>query len=303
MKKIFLLLFFLIFNISFGQKSAHIDSIKAHLTYITKTKSYRNYANIAQLNKTALYIKSNFEKATQEVAFQEFKVDGNVYKNVIASFGIKNKTRIIIGAHYDVCGNQEGADDNASGIVGLLELARLLKTKKLKYRIDLVAYTLEEPPYFRTEKMGSYIHAKSLLDNNVNVYGMVSLEMIGYFTNAHNSQQYPDPRLGAVYGNQGNFITLVNQNNKKKFASDFGNVFLKTTAIKTVVFDSPPSQPAVDFSDHLNYWNLGFSALMITDTAFLRNKNYHTKADTLETLDLPSMKKVIDGVFKTLIKL
>ncbi|NTW32841.1 MAG: M28 family peptidase [Bacteroidetes bacterium] len=132
----------------------------------------------------------------------------------MCSFGTDNKKRIIIGAHDDVCDQQEGADDNASGVIGLLELSRLLKGQKLNYRIDLVAYSLEEPPYFKTEYMGSYIHAKSLVESKADVYGMVSLEMIGYFKDEKKSQSYPIKPLSILYGNKGNFITLVKKNSE-----------------------------------------------------------------------------------------
>lgn len=155
-------------------------SINSHLKNITKTPAYRNHQNIVQLNIIADYIKSNFLKYSDSVSFQEYEVDGKIYKNVICSFGAENKSRIIVGAHYDVCGDQEGADDNASGVVALLELAQQLSKQKLNKRIDLVAYTLEEPPYFRTEYMGSYIHAKYLSDHKIEVFGMLSIEMIGF---------------------------------------------------------------------------------------------------------------------------
>jgi acetylornithine deacetylase/succinyl-diaminopimelate desuccinylase-like protein len=128
--------------------------LKSHLTAITKTENFRTYQNTDQLNQTAGYIKTVFSQYSDSVYFQEFSVNGQVYKNVICSFGTENKKRIIVGAHYDVCDNQEGADDNASGVVGLLELSRLLKGQKLNQRVDLVAYTLEEPPFFRNRIYG-----------------------------------------------------------------------------------------------------------------------------------------------------
>ncbi len=222
---------------------------------------------------------------------------------MICSFGTENTKRIIVGAHYDVCGNQQGADDNASGVVGLLELSRLLKGKKLNYRIDLVAYTLEEPPYFRSEYMGSYIHAKSLITSGADVYGMVSLEMIGYFKNEKHTQSYPIGLLSLFYGNKGNYITVVKKFGAGKFTRKFYRKYKSTKSIKTKKFAGPAVLPGVDFSDHLNYWKFGFSALMITDTSFYRNKNYHQPTDTLETLDIYKMAKVIDGVFNTLIAL
>ncbi|MDQ3190078.1 MAG: M28 family peptidase [Bacteroidota bacterium] len=288
---------------SFATTNSDTTIIKSHLEAITKTENFRTYKNIDQLNKTADYIKTVFIEYTDSVFMQEYNVNGMTYKNVICSFGTENLKRIIVGAHYDVCDNQEGADDNASGVVGLLELARLLKDQKLNYRIDLVAYTLEEPPFFRTEYMGSYIHAKSLYDNKIDVYGMVSLEMIGYFKDEKKSQSYPIGLLSLIYGNKGNYITLVKKIGAGQFTRKFCRTYLSTKAIRTKKFSGPPALPGIDFSDHLNYWKFGFSALMITDTAFFRNKNYHKTTDTMETLDFKRMSKVIDGVFHTLASL
>lgn len=243
--------------------------IKLHLETITKTQNSRNHTNLDQLNASAAYIHWVFSQYSDSVPFQEFLVDGKVYKNVICSFGTENKKRIIVGAHYDVCGNQEGADDNASGVVGLLELARLLKEKQLSQRIDLVAYTLEEPPYFRTEFMGSYIHAQSLKECKAEVYGMISLEMIGFFKDEKHTQNYPLGFLSLFYGNKGNYITLVKKFGAGSFTRKFCRKYKATKSIKTKKFTGPEALAGIDFSDHLNYWKFGFSALMLTDTSFL----------------------------------
>lgn len=298
----FLCCFLLLFSYA-SVASTDTVAIKHHLKSITKTPSYRNHQNIAQLNTIANYIKTDFLKYSDSVSFQEYEVDGKIYKNVICSFGTENKQRIIIGAHYDVCGNQEGADDNASGVVGLLELARQLKDQKLNKRIDLVAYTLEEPPYFRTEYMGSYVHAKYLSDHKIDIFGMLSIEMIGYFKDEKKSQSYPLGILSWFYGNKGDYITLVNKFGKGKFARQFTRNFKKAETIKTKKFTGPKVLPGIDFSDHLNYWNFGYSAMMITDTSFYRNKNYHQKTDTMETLDISRMAKVIDGICLALLSL
>jgi hypothetical protein len=282
-----------------GQNSQH--EIKSHLQAITQTEGFRNHANLEALNSVAEYIKSTFLLYADSVWFQEYDVNGVQYKNVICSFGMKHDERIIVGAHYDVCGNQEGADDNASGVVGLLELSRMLKGKAVSKRIDLVAYTLEEPPYFRTEYMGSYIHAKSLADQKATVAGMISLEMISFFKDETKSQQYPVGILSLFYGNKGNYITLVKKFGAGKFVRQFSRRFKGTKFIRTKKFTGPPSLPGIDFSDHLNYWHFGFGALMITDTSFYRNKNYHQSTDTVETLDTVRMGKVIDAVFNTLL--
>jgi hypothetical protein len=295
-----ILFFVLILSITtFAQSDTTL--IQSHLKNITKQMGFRNYENLYLLNETAEYIQKDFLKYSDSVSFQKYKVGREEYKNVIASFGTENKKRIIIGAHYDVCGNQEGADDNASGTVGLLELARMLKGKKLNYRIDLVAYTLEEPPYFRTEYMGSYIHAKYLADNKIDVFGMVSLEMIGFFKDDKNTQEYPLNILKLIYGNKGNYITLVKKFGSGKFSRKFSRQFKRSKKIRTKKFVGPKVLPGIDFSDHLNYWKFNFSALMLTDTAFYRNKNYHEKGDKMETLDINRMAKVIDGVLESVL--
>jgi hypothetical protein len=278
--------------------------VKKHLVALTQTAQFRNHKNIDQLNTVADYIHQTFSTYADSTAFQEYTVNGQVYKNVICSFGTGNSKRIIIGAHYDVCGDQQGADDNATGVTALLELARMLQNQKLKYRVDLVAYTLEEPPYFRTENMGSYVHTKYLKDNNINVYGMASVEMIGYFKDEKGSQDFPIGALSWIYGDKGDFITLVKKfSGAGPFVGNFIDRFKGSNQIKAETFPAPKFVVGVDYSDHLNYWEFDFPALMITDTSFFRNKNYHKTTDTLETLDTKRMTKVIDAIFLSIIHL
>jgi hypothetical protein len=297
--------FFKLFVVLFicSQVRAQADSVrlKELMTVLTKTNVARNYRNLDQLNATADYIYYQFSQFADTVYYQEFKVKGITYKNVIAGFGIEKKDRIIIGAHYDVCGNQEGADDNASGVSGLIELARLLKDSSATKRIDLVAYTLEEPPFFATEYMGSYVHAKSLSEDSVTVFGMISLEMIGYFDSAKKSQKYPLRFLSWFYGNKGNYITVVNKFGRGNFARSFTKRMKKNGAIDTKNFQGPQHLTGIDFSDHRSYWKFGYSAVMITDTAFYRNKNYHQTSDTMGTLDYTRMKEVVDEIYTSLL--
>jgi len=303
MKKInFLFLVLLTYNSLLGQQSDTIK-IKKHLTAITKTEEARNFRNIETLNFVADYIFKEFNKSADSTYYQTYDVSGIEYKNVVCVFGNENEKTIVIGAHYDVCGDQEGADDNASGVVGLLELTRLLKGKKLNYRLEIVAYTLEEPPYFRSKNMGSYIHAKSIVDNKTNIYGMLCLEMIGYFDDAEDSQEYPLGLLSWFYGKKGDFIALITKLGKGRFARKFESAFIKNQHLKTEKLTAPSFLQGIDFSDHLNYWEFGISAIMITDTAFYRNKNYHEKTDTMKTLNISKMSKVIDSVFDAILEL
>lgn len=286
-------------NNSQTNKNSKYKNITKHLTIITKTEKPRNYKNIKSLNFVANYIKTELSKVCDSVAYQNFEVNKSTYKNVIGSIGVENEKRIIIGAHYDVCGDSDGADDNASGIVGLLELARLLSKETLKYRIDFVAYSLEEPPFFRTKQMGSYIHANYLFKNKIPVKGMVCLESIGYFSEERNSQKFPINEMEKTYGNVGDFITVVQNDKNENFSKQVEDLMKNTPLIHTQSFKGNSLFTGVDFSDHLNYWKFNFEAVMITNTAFYRNDNYHTTKDKIETLDLEKMNLVIQQLFNT----
>lgn len=302
MIKYFGSLFFAILQVvNTSAQKADTAFAKGHLEFLTKSES-REYLNTKRLDSVADYIKQHFSKYAQEVCEQKFSVGGRIYRNVICSFDTTHSKRIIVGAHYDACGRQPGADDNASGVTGLLELARLLYEKPLSYRVDLVAYTLEEPPYFRTEMMGSYMHAKELHDQGLNVKGMISLEMIGYFDDNKRTQDYPVGIMKLFYGSQGNYIATVQKFGYGSFANKFRKKFRQQSQVRSKKLKAPSWIPGVDFSDHLNYWKFGYSALLITDTAFYRNKNYHEATDTIETLNIPKMCLVIDGVAEAILK-
>ncbi|WP_343634152.1 M28 family peptidase [Fluviicola sp.] len=296
-------LFFLILFLSGTKACAQADTmrIKELLTELTKTEKPRNYRNPDQLDQTAGFIYSYFRQYADTVFYQTYSIDGITYGNVIARFGDTINERLIIGAHYDVCGNQEGADDNASGIIGLLEIARMLREQKQHQNIELVAYTLEEPPFFRTEYMGSFIHAQSLKQSHAKISGMICLEMIGYFNEAKHTQDYPIGFLKLFYGSRGNYITVVNQFSKGKPVRQFTKHMDRFAKLPVKKFNGPKSLTGIDFSDHLNYWKMGFSACMITDTAFYRNKNYHQKTDVMGTLNISKMALVIDGIFLSIL--
>jgi hypothetical protein len=270
-----------------------------HVKYLTSLNPPRNHRNLDSLNQAADYIRNEFLKSSELVEVQRFEVAGKEYQNIIVSFGFKNSKRILIGAHYDVCGENPGADDNASGVAGLLELARLLKStaSKLKKRIDLVAYSLEEPPYFKTNFMGSAIHAQSLFDQHQKIELMICLEMIGYYSNRSKSQEYPLQIMNRFYPDHGNFIGVVGRVNEYRYTTRLKNTIKKNTNIKVVSLSTPIILPGIDFSDHLNYWKYKYHAIMVTDTAFYRNINYHQDSDTIDTLDFDNMAEVLKGVY------
>ncbi|HEX8514963.1 MAG TPA: M28 family peptidase [Bacteroidia bacterium] len=273
--------------------------IMAHLQFLAGSTEPRFDGNPKRLNECAEYIRGEFLKLTSDVEEQKYFAGSIEYKNVICSFGPREGERIIIGAHYDVCEHQPGADDNASGVAGLLEVARLLKNEnsRLKYRVDLVAYTLEEPPNFRTERMGSAVHAKMLHSKGIKVKAMICLEMIGYFSNKPHSQEYPLGVMKLIYPTKANFIAVIGKTGQGRTTRRIKRQMKNHSSVRTISLNAPAAIPGIDFSDHLNYWKYGYVAVMITDTSFYRNANYHEKSDTIDTLDLDKMSEVIRGVF------
>jgi Zn-dependent M28 family amino/carboxypeptidase len=288
----------------FGMKRAenipvNKERLYADVNYLTQLSPARQAYNPAALDKAAGYIYQEFQKVSSQVSYQTFKADNQEYKNVICTLGPEEGERIILGAHYDVCGDQPGADDNASGVAGILELARLLHAQEanLKYRIDIVSFCLEEPPFFKTQSMGSAVHAKSLKKAGVKVKAMVCLEMIGYFSEEKGSQRYPVAAMNAIYPDKANFISVVGDLNQNQLVAHLKKYMLAGGTIDVQSLNAPASIPGVDFSDHLNYWANGFHAVMITNTSFYRNPHYHQESDTIDTLDFDKMAEVVKGVY------
>ena len=269
------------------------------LKYLTQIQPPRNYRNIDSLNNVASYLENRFKDIGLKTLFQNFLVDGNEYKNVIATLNSQYEKRLVIGAHYDVCGNFQGADDNASAVAGLIQTAKQLYEIKnlLPIRIDFVCFTLEEPPYYGTENMGSHVYAKYLFDNKIDVIGMINYEMIGYYTNENvdlsKLSMFITKKQADI--SKGNFIAMVCDEQSQEFMSefDFEKIDKKIEYVEAMI-PTPVNQ--ITASDHLNFWKFGYKAIMVTDTAHFRNPNYHTANDTLETLNLEKMQYVIDLV-------
>lgn len=230
------------------------------------------------------------------------KLTNETFHNIIIRFGPDTKEVTVVGAHYDTHDEFPGADDNASGVAGLIELARLLSQTTLTSRVELVAYTLEEPPYFATQHMGSNIHAKSMKTAGKDIRLMMSLEMIGYFSDEPNSQHYPVPYLDWIYPRKGNFIAIVSNLSNMATLRAVKTSFKQSTDLPVYSINAPAFIPGVDFSDHRNYWAQGYPAVMITDTAFARNTAYHTVHDTADRLNYENMAKVVEATFHTVIQ-
>jgi Zn-dependent M28 family amino/carboxypeptidase len=206
-----------------------------------------------------------------------------------------------MGAHYDTIPDTPGADDNASGVAGVLELARLAVLEPSSKTVRFVAFTLEEPPLFRTRHMGSYVYAKSLKKEKVKVKGMISLEMIGYYCDRKGCQYYPFSFFKWFYPNKGDFIAFVGNVSSKAFTKRVKDAFMQASTLPVESLNTVSIVPGIDFSDHSSFWKFGFPAFMVTDTAFFRNPYYHSAGDIANTLDFKRMALLIYGLKSALI--
>ncbi len=299
------------------------ERLQAHVRTLSQDIPGRSFDQPAQLQKAADYIASQLSALGATPRRDVFKVGSNRYENIVLRLGPTpgqpggDAPLLVIGAHYDAVrtngadnhppdahSHTPGADDNASGVAGLLELARLLIAHPPTQPVELVAYTLEEPPQFRTPDMGSYHHAAQLAQSDQALRLMLSLEMLGYFDDTPGSQQYPVPGMTALYPNAGNFIALIGE--LRHFAPMRETKALMQGGAQLDAAGTPPlpihslNAPAniqgVDFSDHHNYWRFGYPALMVTDTSFMRNPHYHRSTDTWQTLDYRRMAQAVNAV-------
>lgn len=279
---------------------AKAENLKKHVKILATDLSPREYIK-GDLENTASYLHQNFSQHTKDLEIQTYLVEDKSFQNIIAHFGdLSKKKPIVLGAHYDAYEGLPGADDNASGVAGLLEIARLLSEHPVKTPVMLVAYSTEEPPYFRSKDMGSFQHAKKLAQNQTKIELMLSLEMIGYFSDKKDSQDFPVAFLKYFYPDKGNFIALVSNLKNMGPTRKFKKLFKKYSQVPVYSINAPTVLPGIDFSDHTSYWQHQMPALMMTDTAFYRNKAYHTAQDTPDRLDYERMAQVVDGIYYTL---
>lgn len=275
-----------------------------HVDKLVSGFGKRSYLDTQNLERIAAWLAAEFKKAGCQTSEQLVRVEGRTYRNVIGVIPGKSTAKIIIGAHYDACGETPGADDNASAVAGLLELASLFGRETPQHTIELVAYCNEEPPYFGTENMGSFHHARLVRERGERVTAMICLEMIGYYSDEQGSQKYPSPLLRACLPSTGNFVGVVGNGASVSLAKLIQHGMNKVSSMPVARANIPESIGlSLDFSDHRNYWAMGFPAVMITDTAFYRNPNYHEPTDTPDTLDYMRMSDVVKALHRAIMAL
>jgi len=279
--------------------------LESHVKVLSDEIGIRRIDYYNMLDKAAEYITDMFRRYGYNPYSQEYTVAGSVVRNIIAvKAGTgETKEKIVIGAHYDTA-YSPGADDNASGVAVLLELARLLSPYSNSFDIEFVAFVNEEGPYFKTNLMGSMVYARAAARNNIKIKTAIILEMVGYYSDTPDSQTVPKQFEG-LYPNTGNFIAAIGRVRWERLLKQFVDSYEKSSSlsIKPFIIEKQPFVQGVDASDHWSFWQYNYPAFMLTDTAFLRNKNYHAMSDVYTTLDYKYMAEAVKGIIQGILSL
>jgi hypothetical protein len=268
-----------------------------HITAIASEP--HNIGHPEALERSASYIENELAGMSYVVHRQWFEADGHRVRNIEVAIdpGAPDSRTLVIGAHYDSAYDAPGANDNGSGVAALLELARAMagQNGRAKMRLRLVFFVNEEPPYFQTHKMGSYVYATHLAATDERVAGMLALETIGYYSDRPHSQRYPFP-LDLLYPDKGNFIAFVGMTSSRGFVRKTTGAFRETARFPSVGGSAPGFLQGIDWSDHWSFAQVGVPALMVTDTAVFRYRFYHTVNDTPDKVDYDRLARVVTGL-------
>jgi hypothetical protein len=281
------------------------ERLEAHLRALTEIIGERSVRFPENLTKTAEYIQSFYEDTGIAVHREPYDYSDFKVANVVAeiSSGPPPSRRYLLGAHYDSVSGTIGADDNASAIAVQLETARglkeLLGQESLDLAVTFVSFALEEPPAYGTRYMGSRVYAKKARNEQKKIDGMICLEMVGYACYEPGCQQYPFPLGFFGYPKEGNYIGIVGNFKSGGFTKTLFKALQKNPELPVIKLKIPFNGwilPAVRLSDHASFWDQGFKAVMITDTAFFRNPHYHRSSDTMEKLDYRFMAELVESL-------
>lgn len=272
------------------------DSLRGHVEALASIGPRTLYAPPA-LERAVQYVETSFGAAGYAPGRQVFRVDDVPCANVeVEVRGRSDRGEIlVVGAHYDSVEISPGADDNASGVAGLLELARRFRARAPRRTIRFVAFVNEEPPHFRTRSMGSWRYAQRSRQRREKIVAMLSLESIGYYDDTPGSQHYPPP-LALFYPSRANFIGFAGNLASARLVRTCVSAFRRRARTPAEGAAVPELIEPVGWSDQWAFWQTGVPALMVTDTAPFRNPHYHTPDDLPETLDYATMTDVVEGL-------
>ena len=273
-------------------------NLHRHVEILCNEIGSRSVYEYEKIVKTKQYLEFCLRKLGIPYVLQEFVFKDKTFSNIIVTMHGSSSfpETIVIGAHYDTVFDTPGADDNASAVSVLLEMCRVLKGYSPGKTIKLVFFTLEEPPAFNTEYMGSYVFAKDAKKRNEKIHLMIALEMLGYYSEDKKRQEYPLPLMKFFYPTTPNFVLVVGNLLSKHMVKSTGDKLNKACDFRVETLTVPHFFPGVRLSDNASFWKMGFKAIMITDTAFYRNPNYHTPQDTIDTLDFDKMTCLCAGL-------
>jgi hypothetical protein len=264
----------------------------------------RNIWKPSKLKAAADYIEKNWKEQGYSVNHQEYDARGVKSVNLeIEIPGTAQKDEIIlVGAHYDSVLGCPGANDNGTGVAALLEISRLLVNRKTARTIRFVAFTNEEPPFFLGRDMGSRVYASRARTRKENIVAMLSLETMGYYSEAPNSQEYPFP-FSFFYPNTANFIGFVGNLSSRQLMKQCLVAFRRHTKFPSEGTAAPGWVTGIGWSDHWSFWREGYRAIMVTDTALFRYDHYHTSEDTPEKIDYNRLARVTLGLSHVVVEL
>ena len=277
------------------------ENLRRHVDRLAGLIGPRHLGAPKALAAAATFVEREFAAMGYEVQKLPYSVNGQEVCNLVAELPGQRRANeiVILGAHYDTVWSTPGADDNASAVAMLLEVARLMQSTRSQRTVRFVAFPCEEPPHFHTGDMGSQTYARRCREHNERIVGMLCLEMVGYFTSGANSQLVPEiiPKfLRWIFPRQGDFLAAVGNLKSWKLAWQFRRGFRRGVQFPLFTICLPELVQEIRLSDNSSFWDQGYPALMLTDTSFLRNPHYHKSSDTPETLDYASMAKVTLGV-------
>jgi len=271
--------------------------LQQHVTVLAGQIGVRSDQTYRNVERAASYIESTLTALGYQVVSQEYSARGLVWRNLEATLRGTSLFQqvVVIGAHYDSAEEAPGADDNASGVAGVLELARLFAASPQARTIRFVFFPNEEPPSFPTAAMGSRHYATDARKRNDQIVAMMSIESIGYYDTEKGSQRYPFP-LNLAYPDVGDFIGFVSNLKSRPLLRRAIAAFRAHAIFPTQGAAAPSWVPGVWWSDHWSFWREGYPAIMITDTAPYRYPFYHTPQDTPDKLDYDRMARVVHGL-------
>lgn len=281
--------------------AAVAERLRRHVYALAGEIGERNVFRPQRLRAAEAYIRAALADQGYAVRAQSYAVRGIESAKLEATLtgsGAAHEV-LVVGAHYDSVRGSPGADDNASGVAVLLELARRLRGEATGRTVRFVAFTNEEPPFFMSAEQGSRVYARAVRERGDTIPLMISLEMLGCYDTAPGSQRYP-PLLRHFYPDRGDFIAFVSNLRSRAALERFARAFRAASDFPSECASLPFWLPGVAWSDHFSFWMVGYPALMVTDTAFYRYPYYHTPDDTPEKLDYDRMAQVADGLYGAL---